>query len=279
MNDLTIHTYTAAEPGLFVNSYLLETAAGVVLIDATLLVSDAVALAARLAALRKPLLAAFITHPHPDHFNGLPYVADADVPVYATAAVTDVIAAVAEPKRDQWQPTYGKEWPDTYRVPDHPLTDGSTVEVAGLSIAVHDVGPAESSADSYLLVRSASREVAFIGDLAFEGIHAYTADGHTGAWLDQLTRLETELAGLTLYPGHGRPSSVAVLAEQRQYLLMYREAVRRLAGGRPQLDDDARTELTELLGRYLHQAPLSWMIGLGADAVAAELAAETGAAA
>lgn len=46
MTELRIHTYTAAEPGLFVNSYLLETADGVVLVDAGLLVSDARALAA-----------------------------------------------------------------------------------------------------------------------------------------------------------------------------------------------------------------------------------------
>jgi glyoxylase-like metal-dependent hydrolase (beta-lactamase superfamily II) len=274
MNDLTIHTYTAAEPGLFVNSYLLETTAGVVLIDASLLVSDAQALAARLTALHKPLLAAFVTHAHPDHFNGLPHVVGAHVPVYATPAVADTIAVVAEPKRDQWQPTYGQEWPDRYRVPDHPLDGGSTVEVGGLSIAVYEAGPAESHADSYLVVRSGSRQAAFIGDLAFEGVHSYTADGHTGAWLDQLTRLETDLAGLTLYPGHGGPATVALLADQRRYLLMYREAVRRLAAGRPELDDDARTKLTDLLGRYLPQARLSWMVGLGADAVAAELAAD-----
>src|SRR6202035_2209824 len=55
MTEHRVHTYTAAEPGIFVNSYLLETVAGVVLVDAGLLVSDARALAARLAALGKPL--------------------------------------------------------------------------------------------------------------------------------------------------------------------------------------------------------------------------------
>ncbi|MFC7645601.1 MBL fold metallo-hydrolase [Streptosporangium lutulentum] len=120
MTDLRVHPYTAAEPGIFANSYLLECEDGVVLVDANLLVSDARALAARLAALRKPLLAAFVTHAHPDHFNGLPYVAGDDVPVYATAAVAETIGEIALPKREQWQPLYGDEWPDRYRVPDHP---------------------------------------------------------------------------------------------------------------------------------------------------------------
>ena len=72
MSSYHIHTYTAGETGLFVNSYLVETTEGVVLVDANLLVSDVRALAARIAALHKPLLGAFVTHAHPDHFNGLP---------------------------------------------------------------------------------------------------------------------------------------------------------------------------------------------------------------
>jgi glyoxylase-like metal-dependent hydrolase (beta-lactamase superfamily II) len=279
MTDLRIHTYTAAEPGIFVNSYLLETTDGVVLVDANLLVSDALALAARLAALRKPLLAAFVTHAHPDHFNGLPYVVDADVPVYATAAVAETIAQIAEPKREQWQPLYGDEWPDRYRVPDHPLPGGGTVEVGDLRIDVRDLGAAESHADSYMLVHAGSpvragSRVAFVGDLAFDGVHSYTADGHTSQWLDALDRLSSELSGVHLYPGHGAPSGTALLADQRRYLLMYRETVRRLATGASTLTTTQKQELTDVMSRFLPGAPLSWLIGLGADPVAAELAAQ-----
>src|SRR3954447_24716956 len=107
MSDRTanylIHTYSAAEPGLFVNSYLIETAESVVLVDANLLLSDIRALAARIAALRKPLLGVFVTHAHPDHFNGLPVLAGDEVPVYAAAGVADTIARIADTKRAQWQ--------------------------------------------------------------------------------------------------------------------------------------------------------------------------------
>jgi glyoxylase-like metal-dependent hydrolase (beta-lactamase superfamily II) len=159
MTEIRIHTYTAAAEGLLVNSYLLETADGVVLVDANLLVSDARALAARVAALHKPLVAAFVTHAHPDHFNGLPYVVGDDVPVYATKAVADTVAVIAGPKRDQWQPVFGGEWPDRYRAPDHLVADGAVVAVAGLRVRVHDLGAGESHADSYLVVD----DMAFIG--------------------------------------------------------------------------------------------------------------------
>src|SRR5262249_47345199 len=93
-----IHTYTAAEAGLLVNSYLIETTDGGVIIDTTLLLSDVRALAARIVALHKPLLGVFVTHAHPDHFNGLPVLAGDEVPVYATADVADTIARIADEK-------------------------------------------------------------------------------------------------------------------------------------------------------------------------------------
>jgi glyoxylase-like metal-dependent hydrolase (beta-lactamase superfamily II) len=80
----TIHTYRSGESALFVNSYLIEGEGGVVSIDAPMLVSDARAYCARLEALRKPLAGVLLTHPHPDHYNGLTeLVAGLEVPILA----------------------------------------------------------------------------------------------------------------------------------------------------------------------------------------------------
>jgi glyoxylase-like metal-dependent hydrolase (beta-lactamase superfamily II) len=89
------HTYRAAEAGLCVNSYLVEAESGVVVVDTNLLVCDIAALRARLAALKKPLLAVLVTHAHPDHSNGvLDLVKDREVPVYAAASVARVIEEI-----------------------------------------------------------------------------------------------------------------------------------------------------------------------------------------
>ena len=72
-----------------------------------------------------------------------------------------------------------------------------------------------------------------------------------------MDRAEEALAGVhTLYVGHGAPAAPAVLAEQRRYLLMVREAIGRVAAGRPELNEDEANRAASLMERYLPSAPL-----------------------
>jgi glyoxylase-like metal-dependent hydrolase (beta-lactamase superfamily II) len=269
-----VHTYRSGETGLFVNSYLVEGSEGVVGVDAPLLLSDGRAFRARFEALRKPLLGALVTHPHPDHYNTITeLVADENVPVIAHADVDREIRAKDDAKRAQWGPMLGDEWPTSATFPNRTVTDEEAVELGDLRFTAWDFGACESESETVWLLDDG--ETAFIGDLAFNGTHAYLADGHTDAWLRAIDRAEESFAGVrTLYVGHGASASPAVLAEQRRYLLMAREAIGRAADGRAQLSEDEANRVVTVMERYLAGAPLGWLVGAGASAVAAELARE-----
>jgi glyoxylase-like metal-dependent hydrolase (beta-lactamase superfamily II) len=70
-----------------------------------------------------------------------------------------------------------------------------------------------------------------VGDLAYNGMHAYLADGYWRDWLALLTRLERELPDdAVLHVGHGDPGTKSLLATQRRYVEAFVEAVRENAG-------------------------------------------------
>jgi glyoxylase-like metal-dependent hydrolase (beta-lactamase superfamily II) len=267
-----VHTYRSGETGLFVNSYLVEGVDGVVAIDAPLLLSDGRAFRARLEALRKPLLGVLVTHPHPDHYNTIgELLAGEEVPVIAHRDVDREIRAKDEAKRAQWGPMFADEWPASATFPNRTVADEESVALGDLQFTAWDFGPCESESETVWLLGDG--DIAFVGDLAFNGTHAYLADGHTDAWLRAIDRAEDALAGVrTLYVGHGAPGAGAVLADQRRYLLMARETIGRVAGGRAQLGEDEANRVVGVMERYLPNAPLSWLVGAGAPAVAAELA-------
>jgi glyoxylase-like metal-dependent hydrolase (beta-lactamase superfamily II) len=266
-----VHTYRSGESGLFVNSYLVEGAEGVVAIDAPLLLSDGRAFRARLEALRKPLLGVLVTHPHPDHYNTITeLLAGAEVPVIAQRDVDREIRAKDDAKRAQWGPMFGDEWQNSPTFPNRTVADEESVAFGDLRFTAWDFGPCESASETVWLLGDG--DTAFVGDLAFNGTHAYLADGRTEAWMRAIDRAEEALAGVrTLYVGHGAPAVPAVLPDQRRYLLMAREAIGRIASGRPQLSDDEANRVASLMERYLPSAPLSWLVSAGASAVASEL--------
>jgi glyoxylase-like metal-dependent hydrolase (beta-lactamase superfamily II) len=272
-----VHTYRSGETGLFVNSYLVEGADGVVAIDAPLLISDGRAFRARLEALKKPLLAVLVTHPHPDHYNTVTeLLAGESAPVIAHPDVDRGIRANDDAKRAQWEPMFGDEWPSSATFPSRDVGDEETVEFGDLRFTAWDFGPCESHSETVWLLGDG--ESAFVGDLAFNGTHAYLADGSTDAWLRAIDRAEESLAGVrTLYVGHGPPGGPAVLADQRRYLLMVREAIGRVSNGRPELSEGEASRVARLMERYLPGAPLSWLVGAGAPAVATELKQEAAA--
>lgn len=262
----SIHIHTTGEAGFAVNSYLVESSAAVVAVDAPFLRSDARALRERLDAIGKPLAGVLITHAHPDHVNGIGTLVDGlgEVPILATADVDRVHRQIDGPKREQWTPVYGDDYPRSAVFATRLVRDGERVDLAGLEFVVHDVGPGESPSASVW----ALGERVFVGDLAYDDVHPYLLEPDVSAWLAQLDSARAVLpADATLYPGHGHPGGREMLARQRLYLEHYVASVGQLALGGT-LDEPAVVELERRMDEHLPGGALRMLVALGAEPVA-----------
>lgn len=270
---MRVHPYASGENGIRANAYLVESGSGVVAIDATLTVSDATAFRAQMLALDQPLLAVLLTHGHPDHYNGVTILTGGEpVPVIATAGVDRVIREWDAKKEEQWRPMFGDEWPSNRTFPNRIAQDGEMLTFGGIRFTVHDLGPGESHHDSYWTADDGASRAVFIGDVLFHGEHSYVSDGHTSEWLVNLDRARAATQGAAMiYPGHGAPGGPELYDKQRQYLEVYRNTVQGLLNGSDSLSDADRNRLVEVMSAHEPEGKLTFLIGLGADAVAEEL--------
>ncbi len=276
---MSIIHYQSGAGGIFANVYFVETTHGVIAVDTTLSVSEGKALRARVDSLHKPLLAVLLRHGHPDHYNGVTTLlaGDTTVPVLSTVGVDSVIRANDAAREQQWRPVFKDEWPVRSTFPSLSVRDSTTVVFDGLSFTVRSIGLGESHGDSYWVMHGPHSE-AFIGDVVLNHVHAYPSDGHSTAWLHNRDRVEGELKRqrvATVYPGHGDSGSLGLFNWERRCLTTYRNAVRELGRGKPALTDAQKQELARRMLAFLSTYRLSFLIPLGADPVAADLAGLT----
>lgn len=212
-----------------VNAFIVHGPSGVVVVDAMLTVSDAHKVRRAVEESGKPLAGIAVTHPHPDHYAGLAHIKGPDaVPVVTTEAVDAVIRRDDATKDAVVGPMMGKEWPTARPFPTRTVGTGTEVELGGVILRVHDLGPGESHADTMWQLDDDS--TVFAGDVAYHGMHAYLADGRWPDWLRVLDRLVGELpADVTLHVGHGPPGGLELLTVQRHYVERFAGSVERHA--------------------------------------------------
>jgi glyoxylase-like metal-dependent hydrolase (beta-lactamase superfamily II) len=211
-----------------VNAFIVEGPRDTVVIDGMLTVSDARKVRDALEAVGKPLAGLVITHPHPDHYAGAAHiVGDDEVPIIATADVDAVIRRDDATKEAVVGPMMGDEWPVARVFPNQLVSDGDTLSLGGITLRVWSLGSGESFADT---MWEMDETTVFAGDVAYNGAHAYLADGTWEPWLRIIDRLERELPDdVTLHVGHGPPGRKELLARQRRYIETFVSSIRRHA--------------------------------------------------
>jgi glyoxylase-like metal-dependent hydrolase (beta-lactamase superfamily II) len=209
-----------------------------------------------------------VTHAHPDHYAGAHHILRGleDVPIVATAPVKRIIERDDAVKHRIVGPMMGAEWPGERRFPDRVVTGDA--RLGDIAFRVRDLGPGESPADSLWLL---DEQHVFVGDLVYNGMHAYLADGHHAAWLACLDELERTLdREATLYVGHGEPAGVELIRAQRRYVEAFVESVQRHLGEEP---EPRRAAVVSEMKRLLPTDELSFLMELSVDPVAAALRA------
>lgn len=271
MTSNLVHRFGATGGGAPVNAYIIESASGAVVVDATLTVSDGKALRTCVDALDKPLLGVVLTHAHPDHYGGLVELARGlDVPVFATAGVAGVIRRDDAVKEQILRPMCGDEWAIERAFPNQAVADGELVTIGGIGLRVTDLGPGECPHDSIWAFADDPSTV-FSADVAYDRRHCYLADGFHAEWLANIARLRDELpAGVTLHPGHGEPCGLEVLDWQERYIQTLVEAVSSADWADPEA---ARAAIVDRMTGYLPRTELQFLMELSIDPLAANLGA------
>lgn len=265
----TIHRFPVEHEGAFVNAYLVETASGVVAVDGLLQVSAAKEMRAGLDALGKPLLAALLTHSHPDHYVGLgEVVAGYDVPIYAPQGVIDTITADDAVKDQIVGPMFGEDWPANRVFPNTAIADGESVSFDDVKFTVIDLGPSESPHDSPWVLGDDDK-IVFLGDQIYDHKHCYLADGFYEEWLRNIETLRTRFPdGAVFYVGHGGPIGGEMWDWQREYIERFVEAV---SGADWSSPDQAKAAVVGRMKAYEPSDELQILMELSIEPIATKL--------
>ncbi|MFG3023136.1 MBL fold metallo-hydrolase [Streptomyces sp. NPDC048254] len=211
----------------------------------------------------------YITHPHADHFLGLPEILTA-FPRARPVALADSVPAM----REQISPGYLKVWggffPDGLTgapVAPGPLA-GTTIPVGAATATVIPVGTTDTGHSSVVHVPELSLVVS--GDVVYNRTHMWLAGSTPESRADWARALDTvaALAADTLIAGHRDPSAPddearRQLDESRRYLADFETALAR-SSAPAELIDRLTAAYPDLANPYTLWVAAHDLLGTGA---------------
>lgn len=216
--------YTYAGHGT-VNTHWIETRNGIIVIDVQRDLGHAKEALAAVKRLKKPVLAVFVSHAHPDHYAGVGIFKDA----FPNAATWSSKLTLDTIRKDHYG--FNKlalelakgNFPDPVVLPDLIFKDNDTLTIDGVRIVTREMGQAESNGATVFYLPATGD--LYPGDLVLNRMHGFFNEGATLANLAVLDRMRTLFPlAKTLHPGHGTTGPVAeILARHREYILSARQ--------------------------------------------------------
>ncbi len=272
-----VHVHSSSPESFFVNSFVIEGEKSLILVDTQFVLSEARMLSEKIDALGKPLAAVFITHPHPDHYNGLATILakNPGTHVHATAATLAGIRETAEPKRAYWTPIVGADYPQTFAMPDVAIQDGEKLNIDGVELSIEDFGPTECSDNTAIALPQI--DAVIVSDLVYNRVHPWLAEGRSELWLSALAKAMQRFGSAkTLYAGHGGPGPVTIIDQQANYINAVRDMVAEAAKTDPELSDGTRSKIQQKVLDAYSNWPLEAIIGMNTAGLATEIRVQTG---
>jgi glyoxylase-like metal-dependent hydrolase (beta-lactamase superfamily II) len=242
-----IHNYASSPPGP-VNSWIIESANGIVIIDTQRTLSEAKNALDEIRKINKPILGVIITHPHPDHIGGTAILLNGtiNVPIYATQSVFDIMkndtgGLIALAKR-----FHGNDYADQVVLPNRIINSGGRITIDGIIYSLKDIGPGE--AGDMTLIYLPSQKLLFTGDVVNNEMIPFLAEGHSLDWVKQLEHIKQNYSDTkVLYPGHGQSGPAKKLLDrQLNYINTFRSLVKQELQSIAQTGEEKSSNITEI---------------------------------
>lgn len=268
---MQISVYSSPETAFFVNSFIIETQNGVIVLDTQFLVSEARKLQQKVEQLSKPLLGVIVTHPHPDHFNGVSVLCEKlDIPIYATQSTLDGIKAVEATKREFWKQTYGDDYPDSTTLPNQIVESKEELTIDGVNLVIDDLGAGESA--DITVIYLPLEKVLIASDLLYHKVHPWLAESRSKAWIEQIDYVKKTYADAEIvYAGHGSEGRLEALDGQLEYIRFFQELVGNYLFPARSLANEAKAQITKTMQNRYPGYPLEFLIEVNVDGVVKEL--------
>jgi glyoxylase-like metal-dependent hydrolase (beta-lactamase superfamily II) len=188
-----IHNYASSPPAP-VNSWIIESKNGLVVVDTQRQFSEAKKLLKEVEDINKPILGVIFTHPHPDHINGAAALLNgtANVPIYSTQSAfnvmkNDIGGYIALSKQLLPHNEYSKQ----VVLPNRIVRSGENITIDGITYRFEDLGIGE--AEDMMAIYLPSQKMMFTGDIVNNHMHPFFAGAvspqspsHILEWVKQI---------------------------------------------------------------------------------------------